>query len=119
MNAYVMNVLLTIVALVVSAGATYLMKYLNAKVGNEDLQKYFGWIKIAVQGIEQIMGPGGGLSKKEAAIKYIAEKFGSKISPEDLNKLIEAAVFEMNLVLKENGLENKPSLPRDSIEPAV
>lgn len=119
MNEYVMQIILAVIGLVISIGGGYLVKYLSAKTGNENLARYYEWAKIAVNAAEQMLGAGAGINKKEEVIAYLIQKFGNKITSEDINKLIEAAVYQMNLVLKDKGLENKPSLPRDNIEPVV
>jgi LL-H family phage holin len=80
---------------------TYVViKYLGTKLGVENLEKYYKWVCIAVNAVEQIVGAGYGEQKKAQVIDFIVNKFGNKISDEDLDKLIEAAVHEMNLVIK-------------------
>lgn len=105
-----MQFVILVVSLIISVGGGYLVKYLSARIGNENLTKYYEWVKIAVQAIEQIMGAGNGAAKKAEVKLYIAKKLGDKVTPEDIDKLIEAAVYEMNLVLKTNGVVTIPAV---------
>jgi hypothetical protein len=51
------------------------------------------WVKIAVKAAEQIFEHGDNKAKLDYVTSYISRKF--KISPEDLEKLIESAVYEL------------------------
>lgn len=51
------------------------------------------WVKIAVKAAEQIFEHGDNKAKFEYVETYILEKF--KISKDDLEKLIESAVYEL------------------------
>lgn len=62
-------------------------KFINDKQLNQA-------VKIAVEGIEQYMTTSEGTAKKQAVKDYVLSKFD--ISNEELNILIEAAVFEIN-----------------------
>lgn len=82
-----------------------LFNYLNKKIGNEKLKKYYDWVKKAVQAAEQYYGAGKGTEKKDWVINYLNKKFGNKLSQADIDLLLESAVHEMNLFLKNKGLE--------------
>lgn len=83
-----------------------LFNFLNKKIGNEKVQKCYGWVKQAVQAAEQIYkGTGQGEEKKAWVLEYLTKAFGKRLSADDLNILLESAVHEMNLVLKQQGLE--------------
>lgn len=58
---------------------------------NDDITK---WVKIAVKAAEQIYEHGDNQAKFEYVFSFIEEKF--KISKEDLESLIESAVYEIN-----------------------
>ena len=51
------------------------------------------WVKIAVKAAEQIFEHGDNKAKFDYVTSYISKKF--KISPEDLENLIESAVYEL------------------------
>ena len=52
------------------------------------------WVKIAVSAAEQIFEHGDNDAKFDYVVSFIAEKF--KISTDDLENLIESAVYELN-----------------------
>lgn len=93
------------VAIVVVGG--YVVSYLKAKVGTENFNKYYGMIKSIVMGIEQTFGAGNGADKKTEAVQLIEKIAGNKLSEDQINTLIESAVFEMNLVIKNGGETTK------------
>lgn len=74
--------------------------------GNENVKKYYDLVKKGVQAAEQTYGPGVGEEKKAWILEYLTKAIGKKLSADDLNILIESAVHEMNLVLKNKGLED-------------
>ena len=51
------------------------------------------WVTIAVKAAEQIFEHGDNKAKLDYVTSFISEKF--KISAEDLEKLIESAVYEL------------------------
>ncbi len=51
-------------------------------------------VKIAVEGVEQYMSTAEGSAKKQAVKDFVLSKF--QVSNDQLNILIEAAVFELN-----------------------
>lgn len=65
-------------------------RYLIKTHRNEDIVK---WVNIAVKAAEQIFEHGQNNEKFEYVYQTIAEKF--KISHEDLQNLIESAVYEL------------------------
>lgn len=91
------NWLLVAIEYLVRAIVVVLGTYVFAYIRKYKLEK---WVKIAVQAAEMIYkGSGLGEQKKQDVINFITSKF--KVSKEELDRLIEAAVFEMNR-LKEN-----------------
>lgn len=91
------NWLLVAIEYLVRAIVVVLGTYAFAYIRKYKLEK---WVKIAVQAAEMIYkGSGLGKQKKQDVINFITSKF--KVSKEELDRLIEAAVFEMNR-LKEN-----------------
>ncbi len=58
-------------------------------------KKLYGYVTIAVQAAEQIFNESGAGKQKFAYVKqWITEKFS--IREEDLQKIIESAVYELN-----------------------
>lgn len=93
-----------LVIAVLSAVVTYVVvPLLRAKLGDQQLAVVKEWVAIAVHAAEQIYNAGGqGAEKKQYVVDFLTGK-GLKISMEELDKLIEAAVFEMNKTLNSDG----------------
>jgi len=87
----------TIIIALVGAVMTYIVvPFLKERTTKEQRQNIAFWVKIAVTAAEQIYKEKGqGILKKEYVIKFLNEK-GIKITEEQLDTLIEAAVYEMN-----------------------
>ena len=118
----IMQVLTGLIQLAILGGLGYLMRFLAAKVGETNLKKYYDIAKIAVNAIEQTMGGQSGANKKQEVIAYIQKIIGNRLSAEEIDKLIEAAVFEMKLVMKDySTTKTPPVVPVQStpVTPAV
>ncbi|QCX32439.1 phage holin [Caloramator sp. E03] len=100
-----MQGLTIIIQLVVLFVMGALFNYLNKKIGNEKVKKYYDLAKKAVQAAEQYFGAGCGKDKKAWVLSYLKNKTKGKLSIIDIDLLIESAVHEMNLFLKNKGLE--------------
>lgn len=101
MKDLIMQGLTALVQIIVLIVAGYVLKFLAAKVGAVNLGKYKEFAKIAVTAVEQVLGAGTGEMKKRAAEEFLSNKLGGALSVNDIDKLIEAAVFEMNIAYKE------------------
>ena len=76
---------------------------IRSKVTTAQFEKIKMYVGIAVKAAEQIyVGNGRGTEKKQYVVEYL-EKLGLKIDAETLDKLIEAAVFDLpkSFVLEE------------------
>ncbi|SKA99294.1 phage holin, LL-H family, partial [Caloramator quimbayensis] len=71
-----------------------LFNYLDKKIGDEKIKKYYDLAKKAVQAAEQYFGAGKGVEKKAWVTSYLKQKFGDKLSPVDIDLLLESAVHE-------------------------
>lgn len=72
--------------------------WLKAKTTTQQLDMIKLWINIAVAAAEQMKGAGllpDGQAKKEYVLKFIRDK-GVTITDQELDALIEAAVYEIN-----------------------
>jgi LL-H family phage holin len=103
----ILTILTALVQLFIVLGLGYLIKFLKTKIPVENLQRYYMLITKFVHSAEQIYGDGQGIIKKKAVIDMVRKTIGNKLTPEEIDKLIEAAVFEMNLVLKKNNIIEK------------
>ncbi|WHH58366.1 phage holin [Petroclostridium sp. X23] len=99
------QLLSVLIQILVLAVGTYIIQFIRAKVGEEKLNTYYSYSKMVVTAIEQIFGGGNGADKKQEAMQVLRNLTKGKLSDEQLDKLIEAAVYEMNQVLILNGLK--------------
>lgn len=93
------NILLIILIIAGAIITRFLIPYLKAKYGTEQLDTIFALVKMAVDAAEQIFGAGKGTEKKQFVIDYLASKgltVDTNVLSDELNAMIEAAVFELN-----------------------
>lgn len=89
----ILSLVLTIIGLVITY---FVVPWLKTKISNQKLTTIEMWVNIAVAAAEQMKAAGlitG--DKKTEVIKFIRNK-GITITDQELDALIEAAVFEIN-----------------------
>lgn len=87
------TLIITIIGLVL---ARIFVPWFQVKIGTEKLIAVEMWVKVAVAAAEQIIKvPGSGSSKKTYVVEFLKDK-GVTITDQELDALIEAAVFELN-----------------------
>lgn len=85
----------TIVALVAAVITAFAIPWLKGKIDADKLEKVKLWVTVAVEAAEQIyVGSGRGEEKKAYVVQFLEEK-GFTLDPDSLDKLIEAAVFNL------------------------
>lgn len=105
MRELIIQILFYAIQLVVLVVLGYVIQFLQTKLGNEKFKKAYNLVKNVVLAIEQTSGSGNGADKKAEAVAYIKKLVGNTLTDDEINILIEAAVKEMNMVLKEKGLK--------------
>lgn len=89
----ILMAVLTLIALVLTGFA---VPWLKAKLGAENLSSIEVWVNVAVAAAEQIYKvAGSGTNKKIYVTEFLKGK-GITITDEELDALIEAAVYELN-----------------------
>jgi LL-H family phage holin len=91
----ILSLVLTIIGLIITY---YVIPILRSKVSDEKLSIVEMWVNIAVAAAEQMKVAGllpDGQEKKEYVLQFIRDK-GITITDEELDALIEAAVYEIN-----------------------
>ena len=84
-----------IIALVVAVITAFVIPWLKGKIDADKLEKIKLWVTVAVEAAEQIYkGSGRGEEKKAYVVQFLQEK-GFTLDPDSLDKLIEAAVFNL------------------------
>ena len=95
-----MNIDLTIVveavaALIAAVITAFVVPWIKSKTTNEQFEKIKMWVEVAVEAAEQIyIGSGRGEEKKAYVVQFLETK-GFTIDADSLDKLIEAAVFNL------------------------
>ncbi|MDL2206667.1 phage holin family protein [Eubacteriales bacterium OttesenSCG-928-N13] len=92
------NAIIALIAAVISA---FVIPYIKSKTDAERLEKINMWVTIAVEAAEQLYtGSGRGAAKKAYVVDFLNSK-GYTLDPDSLDKLIEAAVFNLPIYLGE------------------
>lgn len=101
MHDFILQLLLLVVTTVVPIITTYVVKYYREKVSNEKFKKWKGLADIAVAAAQESFkdNPGMGAEKKRQVELWLASKLKG-VSADDIDKLIQAAVSEINKGIK-------------------
>lgn len=85
-----------VIALLSAVITSILVPYIKSRTTLQRQENIAFWVSVAVNAAEQVFaGSGLGEKKKEYVVEFLDGK-GIKISAEQLDALIEAAVFELN-----------------------
>lgn len=97
-----------IIALVAAVITAFVIPWLKGKIDADKLEKIELWVTVAVEAAEQLYnGTGRGEEKKAYVVKFLQEK-GFTLDPDSLDKLIEAAVFNLPEYIGLIETEGKP-----------
>lgn len=84
-----------IAALAAAIITAFVIPWLKGKIDADKLEKIKLWVTVAVEAAEQIyVGSGRGEEKKAYVVQFLQGK-GFTIDPDSLDRLIEAAVFNL------------------------
>lgn len=104
MNDLLFSIIKLLVIILITLIVRYGVPYLKQKLEDAKLSGVAKWVGEAVKAAEQtITQPGAGAEKKAIVVKFLREILTAKnisISDDQLNTLIEAAVFAMNKSLE-------------------
>lgn len=88
----IVNAIIALIAAVITA---FVIPLIKQKISKETLEKIEMWVNIAVEAAEQLYeGSGRGAEKKAYVVDFLNSK-GFTIDTDSLDKLIEAAVFNL------------------------
>lgn len=97
------NVFMTIALAIISiAGAlvsAYLIPWIKNNISSKDMETIIFWVRFAVRCADQLFTPEQWQEKKKYVMAYVIDmvaKLGIKLTEEDINVLIEAAVNEIH-----------------------
>lgn len=97
------NVFMTIALAIISiAGAlvsAHLIPWIKNNISSKDMETIIFWVRFAVRCADQLFTPEQWEDKKKYVTLYVidmARKIGLKLTEQDINVLIEAAVNEIH-----------------------
>lgn len=99
MNELTFNILKIVVSVSAALISAYVIPLLKAKLAESKDRRLLEIVEIAVRAAEQTIGSGHGSVKKDEVIEFVTcwmVQHGIQITNEQLDQLIEAAVFELN-----------------------
>lgn len=100
MNDLIFEILKLVVMLVVTGVCAYAMPYLKSKIGMDKLDKLAFWSNQFVLTAQQVMWAKTGEERKEyvmEALTEVAKEAKIKITAEQLDAIVEAAVKAMKM----------------------
>ncbi|MEN6618174.1 MAG: phage holin, LLH family [Rikenellaceae bacterium] len=96
MNSLTYQILTLVIPLIGVILTSLVVPLLKTKISNEKLTSIELWVNIAVAAAEQMKAAGIlTVPKKDYVVKFLKDK-GVTITDQELDALIEAAVFEIN-----------------------
>ena len=99
MNELTFNILKLVISVAAALISAYIIPLLKEKLADIKYQRLLEMVEIAVRAAEQTIGAGKGNIKKDEVIAFVTSwmvAHGILITEEQLNQLIEAAVYSMN-----------------------
>lgn len=98
MNDGIIQIILAVIALLGTIITAVIVPYFKSKTTEKQRDNIYVVVLLAVRAAEQIyFQPGQGQNKKEYVVRYLNSK-GIKLTVEDLNMFIEAAVKELSII---------------------
>lgn len=94
-----MTIALAIISIAGALVSAYLVPWLKTKISAQDMETITFWVRFAVRCADQLFTPEQWEQKKQYVLGYIidmAAKLGLKLTEQDINVLIEAAVNEIH-----------------------
>lgn len=93
-----------VIALIAAIITAFVIPWIRSKTTAAQFEKIKMWVTVAVEAAEQLYtGSGRGAEKKAYVVEFLNSN-GFKIDAETLDKLIEAAVFNLPDYFVVNGI---------------
>lgn len=99
MDSTLVNTLLSLISLIIAVGGGYLVNFLRQKIGSDKLINYYAMAKQIVMAIEQANPQLDGIDKKELAVNKLIQFSNNKITQQQADIFIEAAVYDIKKLL--------------------
>ena len=101
---FVTSIANAVIALIAAIITAFVIPWIRSKTTAAQFEKIKMWVTVAVEAAEQLYtGSGRGAEKKAYVVEFLNSK-GFKIDAETLDKLIEAAVFNLPDYFVVNGI---------------
>lgn len=103
-NGCITSIANAVIALIAAIITAFVIPWIRSKTTAAQFEKIKMWVTVAVEAAEQLYtGSGRGAEKKAYVVEFLNSK-GFKIDAETLDKLIEAAVFNLPDYFVVNGI---------------
>ena len=95
----VLKAIVSLIAVIITA---VVIPYIKSKTSVSQQAEIYAWVRIAVAAAEQIyMGAGRGEEKKQYVLDWL-ENRNIKVNTDELDTMIESAVYELDKEVKPN-----------------
>ena len=106
MEVDITPILEAIISLVAVIFTVLVIPYIKSKTTIEQQAEIYAWVQIAVSAAEQLFkGIGRGEEKKQYVLDWLAAR-NIKVNADELDAMIESAVFDLNKEKSENDEKN-------------
>jgi type II secretory pathway pseudopilin PulG len=102
MDSGLVQIILAVIALLGTVLTAIVAPYIRAKYSAEKRAEAYEYVTIAVRAAEQVLkavDPYG--DKRKAYVLTFMEQIGVKVTEDELDIMIEAAVKELNIIVNE------------------
>ena len=101
MEQVIFQVALAVIAILSSLVTYVLIPYIKKKNTAQDFERIKKWVNVSVAAAQQLYKViGGDFDRKQYVVEFL-KAMGVTLSNEQINVLIEAAVFELNQIMLE------------------
>ncbi|MCG8500748.1 MAG: phage holin [Firmicutes bacterium] len=100
LNGILLQSLMLIIQAAILIVGVYIVQYIRLRLAKERFYFVYSLAKTVVISVEQMIGPGRGADKKQEALQVLKNLTKGKLSDEQMDRVIEAAVYEMNGMLR-------------------
>lgn len=94
-----MTIAMAIISIAGALVSAYVIPWIKTKISAQDMETIVFWVRFAVRCADQLFTPEQWEEKKQYVLAYVidmASKIGIKLTEQDINVLIEAAVNEIH-----------------------
>ena len=96
-NLYsILSAAIPVIVIVLGWLGVLVRSLIKANIGETNYNKALSFIKTIVYSVQQTMGSGNGIAKKKVVLDIVTQKLTKYLTSDEINHLIEEAVFQMN-----------------------